>query len=203
MDKQKLSAIIMVPVVAIALFLAWRSYSSTLAPPTRPTDTRSGSGGGPGGGGAPGGGGPTPAQMMDAMAKELSLSADQKAKIQVIQDDLAAKRKALPKDMPRETRRAQMTANRTAADAQIKALLSPDQQKKYDAMQEKRRAQMQAMRQQGGGAPGGGRMGGSGGGPMGGGSGGGPMRGGAMAGSGGRSGGPVSAPNAAAPSTSP
>jgi Spy/CpxP family protein refolding chaperone len=105
--------------------------------------------------------------MMDTMAKELTLSADQKTKISAIQDELAAKRKAFPKDMPREERRKQMTANRKAADTKINALLSPDQQKKYAAMQEKRRAQM-AARQAGG--PGGGAMGGgSGGGPKGGG----------------------------------
>jgi len=168
MDKQKISAIIMVPVVAGALFIAWRSYSSTLAggipKGAAPQSSRGGGGGGAPGGGGGGGAGaqPTPAQMMDAMAKELSLNPDQKTKIAAIQDDIAAKRKAMPQGMDRDERRKKMTEYRTAADTQIKALLNPDQQKKYDAMQEKRRAQMQAMR---GGGGGGGRMGGSGGGP--------------------------------------
>jgi protein CpxP len=188
MDKQKLSGIIMVPVVFIALFLAYRSYRSTLAPePAGAGPQRSQSSGG----GAPAQSqGPTPAQRMDEMAKEVSLTPEQKTQISAIQDDLAAKRKAFPKDMPRETRRAQMTANRAAADVKIKALLSPDQQTKYDALQAKRRAQMAAMRPGGGGGGGasvtpknrpGGGMPGSGG-PMGG-------SGGGMGGSGGGMGG--------------
>ncbi len=172
MDKQKLSGIIMVPVVFIALFLAYRSYRSTLAPePAGAGPQRSQSSGG--GGAQAQSQGPTPAQRMDEMAKEVSLTPAQKTQISAIQDDLAAKRKAFPKDMSRETRRAQMTANRAAADMKIKALLSPDQQTKYDALQAKRRAQMAAMRPgggAGGGAPvmpknrPGGGMGGSGGG---------------------------------------
>jgi protein CpxP len=169
MDKQKLAPVVMVPVVLIALFVAWKSYSATLAPPARPIDTRGQPGGPPAG---LGGGGPTPAQMMDTMAKELTLSDTQKTQIAAIQAELADKRKALPKDMPRDKRREEMTANRAAADVKIKALLSPDQQTKYDAMQAKRRAQMQAGRAQGGG-PGGGSGGGMRGGPGGGGSGGG------------------------------
>ena len=155
MDKQKLTSVFMVPVVLLAIFVAWKSYSSTLAPPTKPVDTRGQAGGGPpGGGGGPGGAGPTPAQMMDTMAKELTLSDTQKTQIAAIQEDLAAKRKALPSDMPREGRRERMTANRAAADVKIKALLSADQQTKYDAMQAKRRAQMQAMGGQRGGGGG-------------------------------------------------
>src|ERR1700731_1880493 len=123
MNKQKLSGIIMVPVVAIALFLAYRSYNATLAAPPRPVDTRAGGGaGGPGGaGGAPGGQQrPTPAQMLDTLAKELKLSDDQKAQVKGIQDDLAAKRKALPATRSRDDKRKQNTANREAADVKIK-----------------------------------------------------------------------------------
>ena len=173
MNKQKLAGFIMVPVVIFAIFVAWRSYRSTLAPDLSLSAGPQRASGGPGGapGGAPGGGGqqrgPTPAQMLDEMAKELALSPTQKTQISVIQDELAAKRKALPQDMSRETRRTQMTANRAAADVKIKALLSADQQTKYDALQAKRRAQMQAMRSgggSGGGMPGsGGPIGGSGG----------------------------------------
>ena len=162
MDKQKMSAIIMVPVVAGALFIAWRSYSVTLAPAPKQVDTRGTKGGPPAGMGG-GAAQPTPAQMMDAMAKELTLTPDQKTKISAIQEDLAAKRKALPQGMDRDKRRAAMTANRATADTQIKALLDPDQQKKYNVMQEKRRAQMQAMRAGGGGGGMGGPGGGSGG----------------------------------------
>lgn len=163
MNRQKLTAICMVPIAAIALFLAWRSYKTTVAPDASSAGPRpagmAGAGGGGGGGGQRG---PTPAQMLDEMTKELALTPTQKTGIQTIQEDLAAQRKALPQTMAREERRAKMTANRAAADVKIKALLSPDQQTKYDAMQAKRRAQMQAMRPQGGGAPGG-AMGGSGG----------------------------------------
>jgi Spy/CpxP family protein refolding chaperone len=185
--KQKMIAIIMVPVVLLAVFVAWKSYSSNLSPsqagPLRQATTE----GGPRAAG--GGGGPTPAQMMDTMAKELTLSDPQKTQIAAIQEDLAAKRKALPKDMSREDRRAQMTKNRAEADTKIKALLSADQAKKYDEMQAKRRAQMQAMRQQGGGPGGGGRGPGSGG-----------PGGGMMAGSaGGPAGGTTTAPATADP----
>ena len=165
MDKQKLYGIIMVPVVAIAVFVAWKSYRSTLPPDTSRGAAQSSRN-------APTGGrqrGPTPAQMLDEMTKELTLSATQKTRIQAIQEDLAAKRKALPQTLSREERRAKMTTNRAAADTKIKALLSPEQQTKYDALQARRRAQMQAMRPQGGGAPGGGPQAGSGGGMNGGG----------------------------------
>ena len=172
MNKQKLSGIIMIPVVAIALFVAWKSYKASLPESAPENPVSSKNAGMPGGGGAPGSGGggggqqrgPTPAQMVDNMAKELTLNDSQKTQILAIEEDLAAKRKALPKEMSREDRRKQSTANRAEAETKIKAILTPEQQPKYDEMQAKRRAQMQAMRQQGGGAPGGGGMGGSGGG---------------------------------------
>jgi len=191
MDKQKMYAIIMVPVVAGALFVAWHSYSATLAPAPKTVDTRGTPGGPPAGMGGGGAARPTPAQMMDTMAKELTLTPDQKTKIAAIQDDVAAKRKAMPQGMDRDERRKKMTEYRTAADTQIKALLNPDQQKKYDEMQEKRRAQMQAMR--GGGGGGGGRMGGSGGG-MGGPGGGAGSPGGGSGGGGPKLGAPGTAP---------
>ena len=98
MDKQKLYGIIMVPVVAIAVFVAWKSYRSTLPPDTSRGPMQSSIN-------APAGGrqrGPTPAQMLDEMAKELTLSATQKTQIQAIQEDLAAKRKAMPPTLSRE-----------------------------------------------------------------------------------------------------
>ena len=144
----------MIPVVIVAFLLAWKSYSSTLLPEKGNPATTFPQGRSSGGGG--GAGQPTPAQMMDAMAKELSLSPDQKTRIAAIQEDVAAKRKAMPQGMDRDERRKKMTEYRTAADTQIKALLNADQQTKYDAMQEKRRAQMQAMRGGGGGRMGGG-----------------------------------------------
>ncbi len=200
MNKHKLSGVIMVPVVAILLFVAYRSYRSSLAPDTgNPTAASAGGNSSRGGGGGGGQRGPTTAQMVDAMAKELTLSATQKTQILAIQEDLAAKRKAMPKDMARDERRKLGAANRAEADKKIKALLSPEQQTKYDAMQAKRRAQMQAMRQQGGGAPAGGPKGGGPGGPLMGGPGMGP----AGAGGGGlRMGAPMASP-AGTPNSSP
>lgn len=177
MNKQKLATVVMVPVVFIALFMAWKSFKASQpeAAPEHPVSSKDAAGAG-GGGGAMGGGGgggqrqpPTPQQTVDNMSKDLTLTADQQPKILAIEEDLAAKRKALPQTMSRDEKRKQNQAYRKEAEAKIKAILTPDQVKKYDEIQEKRRAQMQAMR--GGGGPGGpggpgsgGRMGGPGGG---------------------------------------
>lgn len=174
MNKQKLATVVMIPVVFVALFVAWKSFKASQpeAPPEHPVsskDAMNAAGGGMGGGGgAPGGQrqAPSPQQIVDNMSKELTLTADQKTKIVAIEEDLAAKRKALPATMSRDEKRKQNQENRKAAEAKIKAVLTPEQSKKYDEMQEKRRAQMQAMRQGGGmGGPGGPGMGGPGGGP--------------------------------------
>ncbi|MBL0057941.1 MAG: hypothetical protein IPP35_02215 [Elusimicrobia bacterium] len=66
---------------------------------------------------------------VDQMAKALSLTADQKAKVKaVLESDWEAKL-AQMKEMGEK-----MKAMKEASDAKIKALLNPDQQAKFDKM---------------------------------------------------------------------
>ena len=92
--------------------------------------------------------------MLDRMGQELNLTAAQKAQIRSIQEDQARKTGAIfeNRSLSREQRREQMRQARAEADAQVKAALNPDQQMKFDEMQTRQRAWMEAMR--------GGRMGG-------------------------------------------
>jgi Spy/CpxP family protein refolding chaperone len=99
-----------------------------------------------GGGGGGGGGGRGGAQMMERLMTGITLSAEQKVKV----DSVVAKYQALNQAIPREDteRRAKMTANRTKQNDEIKAILTDDQKKVFD----KNVADMAAA-MQGGGRP--------------------------------------------------
>jgi periplasmic protein CpxP/Spy len=93
-----------------------------------------------------------PQRRTEMLTKQLDLTADQQAKVldilKGVQSQIAAARDS---SQSQDDRRAKMMDIHKAADEQIRALLDPDQQKKWDAMQERREQRMQ--QHEGGQAP--------------------------------------------------
>jgi protein CpxP len=106
-------------------------------------------GGGPGG---PGRRGPNPEQRLAMLTKELSLTADQSAKVKTILDDGQAKMMAeRSSSASQEDRRAKMMEMRNTESANIKAVLTDDQKVKFDALQKQQMDRMREGRGNGGG----------------------------------------------------
>jgi len=103
----------------------------------------------PGGGGR---GGMNPARRLEMMQKQLNLSPEQSTAVKAILDDEQAKMEALRSDTTtsREDRRSKMTGIHEAEKTKIEAVLTKDQNVKYEAME----ARMRDRRQQGGGGDG-------------------------------------------------
>jgi len=103
-------------------------------------------------------------RMMDQMAKELNLSADQRSKMEALQSALGDRMRS-QRDINRtnnlswDQRREQMRKSHEEMEAQIKAILTPEQQTQYAALQQRMRPPMGAN----GGPPPGGGPGGMGG----------------------------------------
>ena len=97
---------------------------------------------GGGGGGGGGGGRGNPAQMMERMMTGITLSAEQKTKVDSIVKKYGDMNTALRADqsMDQTARRAKMGENRTKQTDEIKAVLTDDQKK----VLEKNMADMQA-----------------------------------------------------------
>lgn len=97
-----------------------------------------------GGGGRGGWGGGNPAETAERLAKQLNLSSDQQTKIQGILEDQQKQREALMQDnsVAPEDRRAKMMEMRKKTQSDIRAVLTPDQQKQFDEMQARREQQM-------------------------------------------------------------
>ena len=97
----------------------------------------------PGEGRGPGGGRPmmTPDEQVSRLSTELNLTDDQKAKIKPIFEDQAAKMKALREDTSTsmDDKRPKMQDIRKSTNDQVRAVLTADQQKKFDDMQAKMR----------------------------------------------------------------
>jgi periplasmic protein CpxP/Spy len=85
---------------------------------------------------------PTPQQVVDKMTTKLSLTPDQAAKITPIIADRQQKLKAIAADSTAShaDRKTQSRAVFSDSDAQINAILTPDQQLKYAAMEQQMRA---------------------------------------------------------------
>jgi hypothetical protein len=153
--------------------LAIEKQFANRLPTTNATQGQPSSLGGPngrmrrgGGQGRPGGGqrGQRGAQMMAEMAKEVDLSPTQVKQVQAVQESTRPLMGDLFRNpnLTRDQKREQMQQLRAAQQAQISKILSPDQQTKYAAFQEKVRAQWQARRQANGSGYGGGGRPGSG-----------------------------------------
>ncbi|MDB5133173.1 MAG: hypothetical protein JWR02_2922 [Mucilaginibacter sp.] len=87
----------------------------------------------------------SPADQAKQMQTQLKLTDDQTAKITAILQTQATKMDSVrtAANGDRDAMRAGMTPFRTAASAQIKAILTPDQAAAYQKMQDERRARMQ------------------------------------------------------------
>ena len=85
-------------------------------------------GGGPGGPGQRG-------DMLKKMAEELSLTDDQKAKLQEV---FKAQREAM-KDLSPEERREKMKESREATNAKVKEILTAEQYAKWEKIRDERR----------------------------------------------------------------
>lgn len=102
--------------------------------------------------GNPGAGGFNPQQMaarrLEQMTQQLQLTAEQSAKIKAIYDSEAPRTKVIYDDttLTRQQRRDKMRPIRAESDAQIKQVLTPEQQTKFDEMQTQRRAQFGGTR---------------------------------------------------------
>jgi Spy/CpxP family protein refolding chaperone len=92
-----------------------------------------GAGGGPGPGGSRRGGGPTPRVLVDRLASELDLTAEQRAKIEEV---LTARRTQL-ETVQREVRERFEAEQRSLRD-EIRKVLTPEQQEKFDKNEQER-----------------------------------------------------------------
>jgi Spy/CpxP family protein refolding chaperone len=83
------------------------------------------------------------ARRLEQMTEQLQLSTEQRSRIQAIQASFAPRTRAIFDDttLSREQRREKMRPIRTESDAQIRQVLTAEQQTKYDQMQAQRRAQ--------------------------------------------------------------
>jgi periplasmic protein CpxP/Spy len=87
---------------------------------------------------------PSTDEQLKHMTKKLDLTADQQPKVKAILDDQHAKMEALHNDssMSREDKFPKMREIHENSNTQIKAILTDDQQKKFDKMQEEQHDRM-------------------------------------------------------------
>jgi len=130
MLKQSLLILLAVSLILIAApFAAAQSADS-------PSNTQSPAQGNPGWHHGP----PDPAQRTQELTKKLDLTADQQTKVQDILQSEHSQMETLHQDtsLSQQDRHAKMMEMHKSTDAQIRALLDPTQQKKWDKMQAKR-----------------------------------------------------------------
>ena len=86
-----------------------------------------------------------PSKRAEMMAKHLNLNADQQAKVTDILKSEQTQMESLHSDasLSQQDRRAKMMDIHKASNDQIRGLLNPDQQKKFDEMQSHREQMMQ------------------------------------------------------------
>jgi len=86
---------------------------------------------------------PTADEQLQHMTKVLNLTDDQQAKIKPILEERQQKMSALMQDnsLSREDRHAKFRDVRSSSSQQIRAILTPEQQKKMDEMRSKHEAQ--------------------------------------------------------------
>lgn len=85
-------------------------------------------------------GAPDPAQRTQMLTKHLKLTSDQQAKVQDIFKGEQSQMAGLREDttLSQQDRRTKMMDMRKSTDAQVRAILDSNQQKKWDEMQAKR-----------------------------------------------------------------
>jgi Spy/CpxP family protein refolding chaperone len=94
-------------------------------------------------GGGRGGWG-NPADTTKRLTEQLNLTSDQQAKVQAILEDQQKQRETLMQDssLSQDDRRAKGMELRKKTMSDIRAVLTPDQQKQFDEMQAKREQEM-------------------------------------------------------------
>jgi hypothetical protein len=99
---------------------------------------------------------PTVDEQLKHLTTELNLTSDQQAKLKPILEDQRAQMDKLHQDasLTRQDRFSKMQELRQGSDAQIKRLLSEDQQKNFDKMREKQGERMKQWQKRGGGGGG-------------------------------------------------
>lgn len=92
----------------------------------------------------------------EVMTRDLSLSADQQAKVQALNNQFATQvdelRPSAAERTARQERRQKAQQARADYDAQLKAVLTPEQYANYQAQQQKRREEHKGQRMKGQGA---------------------------------------------------
>jgi Spy/CpxP family protein refolding chaperone len=93
--------------------------------------------------------GPDPAQRTEELTRHLKLTSDQQTKVKDALQSEHSQMESLHQDssLSQDDRRAKMMDIRKGTDAQIRELLDPTQQKKWDEMQAKRGEWMQHRHQ--------------------------------------------------------
>ncbi|MGA8940163.1 MAG: Spy/CpxP family protein refolding chaperone [Acidobacteriaceae bacterium] len=96
--------------------------------------------------------GMNPERRLEMMQRRLNLSDAQTAQVRTIFSESRAKMDALRSDtsLTREDRRSQMMNLRQGEQAKVRAVLSPEQQAKYDAMMQRMRERRGEAAMQGG-----------------------------------------------------
>jgi hypothetical protein len=86
-----------------------------------------------------------PAKRAAMLAKKLNLNSDQQAKVEDVLKSEQSQMQSLHSDtsLSQEDRHAKMMDIHKSSNDQIRGLLDPDQQKKWDEMQAKQQQQMQ------------------------------------------------------------
>jgi Spy/CpxP family protein refolding chaperone len=89
-----------------------------------------------------------PQKRVQRLTKELKLNSDQQSKVRDILQDQQKQFENLRGDTStsQQDRRSKMMELRKSTDDQVRAVLNPDQQKKFDKMQEKREQRMAGRR---------------------------------------------------------
>jgi protein CpxP len=152
MQKKQIAAMVLVPAAILAIAATWRMSQGPSARQDKANlqkqMTAQGRMGGPGG--MPGNFDPKrmQAQMLDRMGKELALTDAQKQKVASLQDAQMPKMQQIMQDnsLTMDQQRSKMDQARKDQEMQIKAVLTSEQQTKYDEMQKRMRERMQQMR---------------------------------------------------------
>ena len=136
------------PLLFCGALLASPCVAQTDAPPPPPTPDQAGPppagyGGGPRRGG--------PDHRAEMLARQLDLTPDQTAQVKVLMESEHSKMAALHSNnaLSQDEMRSQMMAVHQESETKLRAMLTPDQVTKLDAMQ----ARMREHRQEGQGAP--------------------------------------------------
>jgi len=130
--------------LVLALF-AMGAYSFAQQDQNQPAQNPNSSGQHEHNGGGRNGWGPRdPAQMVQHMTQELNLTSDQQSKVLAILQDQQKQMQALRDDTttPQEDKRAKFMDLHKNTMSQVRAVLTDDQQKKFDEMQQKREQEM-------------------------------------------------------------